>query len=630
METFKMKNLFRTLNTKLRRPRVVRLGSKLIITYLLLTVIPMALLGYLSYHQYTKSLKLQFAEYLPGYLSLASSNIEKQLDEIMNMSELIYSSTDIVKILRKGELAVQNRSEQQQDRFIVNGYLSRMYINGNQPDIIGVFVEANGELYHSTRHAISNTDLQAIRKLAVEELPFSERRRNAVIILPGELDVQFEGAPPFLLIKKPIPDFDNRRHLGTMFIALKLHFMHAILAEIESKFRANVWVMSASGRVIYHNNENMIGRSVEIDQYPIYNGSFQADTPEQSNLISVHQMSQFGWLLAHSIPLKALTERTDLVKNVTILIFIIFVVISSLLSIFAALNVSRPIKKLSTLMRNVERGNFHVDLQIRTGDEIGLLARSFNSMVTTIRELIEKNYFIEIKQREAELYALQAQINPHFMYNTLESIGAAVEEGESETVVQMVTVLGRMLRFSLNNESKLVRISEEVQHVRDYLTIQTFRFEERVRFTIQASIETEQWFCPKFILQPIVENSIQYGLEFRKGVHIHINVSKEFGAGSGEDDIVFRIRDDGPGIEAERLSQLRAMLKGGQMLQGVKGVGLKNVHSRIGILFGEDYGLQLDSIEGKGTEIIIRIPPTAVISETRLIDRQGGASSAEH
>lgn len=532
------------------------------------------------------------------------------------MTELIYSSNDIVRILRKEDSDYKNRSEQQQDRFVVNSYLSRSFINGNQSDIIGVFVATNDELFHSTRAGVSNDDLQSIRNLTADTQSFTEARRNAVIILPGELDVTFDGDPPFLMIMKPIPDFDNRRNLGTMFIAVKLSFMHDILAEIENKFGANVWVMNASGRIIYHNNERMIGlMDEEINRYPIFNGSFQAVSAEQSNIISVHEMQEFGWVLAHSIPLKVLTERTDLVKNVTIFIFIIFVAISSILAILVALNVSRPIKKLSTLMKHVERGNFNVDLQIKTRDEIGLLARSFNSMVARIRDLIEKNYFIEIKQREAELYALQAQINPHFMYNTLETIGTAVEEGETETVVDMVTVLGRMLRFSLNNESKLVRIYEEVQHVHDYLTIQTFRFEERVRFIIQATIETEQWYCPKFIIQPIVENAVKYGLEYRKGVHIHIHVSKEFGAGSGTDDIVFRIRDDGPGIEFERLNQLRSVLKGGQMLQGVNGLGLKNVHSRIGILFGEDYGLQIDSTEGKGTEIIIRIPPIATIDE---------------
>lgn len=593
---------------KLPRLSILRLSYKLIVTYLLLTVIPMSLLGYISYYQYTKSVKVQFGEYMPGYLSLSSRNLEKRLEEFVNMPELIYSSNDIVTILRKG--GYENRSEEHQDHFVVNSYLMRTYINGNHPDIVGVFVAANGQLFYSARLNINGDGLDAIRKLSGANQTFDEQRRNANIILPGEIDVRFEGGVPFLMLMKPIVDFDNRKNLGKMFIAVKLSFVHDILDEIENKFQAKVWVTNKTGRIVYHTDGSKIGRfDGEINRYPVLTGSFQADSPGQSRIISVHEMPHYNWIIVHSIPSKALTERTDLVKNVTIFVFIIFVLISTILSVVLALNVSRPIKKLSGLMKHVEMGNFQVDLQIENRDEIGLLARSFNSMVSKIRELIEKNYYIEIKQREAELYALQAQINPHFMYNTLETIGAAVEEEEPEEVVKMVTLLGRMLRYSLNNESKLVRISDEVQHVQDYLMIQKFRFDDRVRFAIDPRIETGHWYTPKFILQPIVENSVKFGLEHRKGVQIHIGINKEFGAKSGDDDIVFRVRDDGPGIAAERLTELEQMLRLGKIAQGESGVGLKNVHARITMMFGDNYGLQIDSVHMKGTEIIIRIPP---------------------
>lgn len=613
---------------RLRRPAVVRISSKLIVTYLLLTVIPISLLGYISYYQYTQSVKEQFGEYMPGYLSLASGNIEKRLEEYMNMPELIYSSNDIVTIMRK--TGYENRSEEHQDRFVVNNYLTRTYMNGNYPDIIGVFVEANSQLFYSSRLTINSSGLDVIQRLAKQNRTFDEQRRNANIILPGEIDVSFEGDVPFIMLMKPIADFDNRKNLGTMYIAIKISFIHNILAEIENKFQANVWVTNNVGRIIYHTDGRQIGQiDEEISRYPVLTGSFQADLPGQTQIISVHQMPSYNWILVHSIPAKALTERTDMVKNFTVLIFIIFVLITTVLSILLALNISRPIKKLSSLMKVVEIGNFQVDLQIKNRDEIGLLARSFNSMISKIRELVEKNYYIEIKQREAELYALQAQINPHFMYNTLQTIGAAVEEEESEEVIKMVMLLGRILRYSLSNESKLVRISEEVRHVEDYLTIQKFRFEDRVRFDIDTRIETEQWLTPKFILQPVVENSIKYGLEHRKGVRIHILINKEFSAKSGGDNIVFRIRDDGPGIPPDRLLEVEQMLKAGKMAQGETGVGLKNVHARIAIMFSEFYGLEIHSMHMEGTEITIRIPLITAESTNHNEDGKGAAGFAD-
>jgi two-component system sensor histidine kinase YesM len=313
----------------------------------------------------------------------------------------------------------------------------------------------------------------------------------------------------------------------------------------------------------------------------------------------------------HSIPAKDLTEQADLVRNVTILVFIVIVLITSVIAVFFSWNVTRPLKRLSSLMKTVEMGNFEVDLKVQSGDEVGTLARSFNSMVGTIRELIQKNYQIEIRQKEAELYALQSQINPHFMYNTLETIGMAVEEGDREPVVEMVTLLGRMLRFSVSNQSKSVTIGEEVQHVQDYLTIQKYRFEDRLQFNLVQDLGAREYhtlYTPKFILQPVVENAIKHGLEMRKTLEIHISVSQEFGARSGKTDLVLRVRDNGPGIPEEQLERMENMLRSASFKGRSSQFGLSNVNARIVMMHGPEYGIQIHSIEGKGTEVTIRIP----------------------
>lgn len=584
--------------------RHTRLSSKLILTYLLLTVIPMSLIGYISYSQYARSIEAQFGEYMPRSLHLANTHIEREVKELTNLPNLIYNSGDIVSILREdGEKTLSDRL---QDEFVVNNYLTRTYLHGNNPNIVGVFMVTKDQMFYSAREAFTGEATLG------QTFPYEHGLGlggNAEIVLPNEIDLRFQSNTPYFMLRKQVTDFDNRKHLGTMFIAVKLSFIEDILQEFMDQDGVNIWIMNEEGQIIYHSDPSYIGQfDPELAHYPILNGSFKTRSQENPRIISIKEATQYNWVLVHSIPSRYLTERTDLLRQATILAFIAFAVITSVLSVIFALNVSRPIKKLSHLMKYVELGNLRVHLQINSRDEIGLLARSFNSMIARMRELIQRNVHIEIKQKEAEIYAMQAQINPHFMYNTLETIQMAVEEGEKSGVVEMVTLLGRMLRYSLSNDARLVPIDAEVRHVRDFLTIQKYRFEERVNFHIDVKVPMNRLLTPKFILQPIVENSLKYGLERRKGVRIHIAAALEFGAGSGKQDVVFRIRDDGPGIEAGKLEALSEALRAGEHVKGESGLGLRNVHARIFMMFGDEYGLQIDSIEGKGTEVIIRIP----------------------
>jgi two-component system sensor histidine kinase YesM len=605
------------------RFRSFRLSTKLMITYLLLTVVPISILGAISYYQYRKSIEQQFGEHMPRTLQLANMAIEKRMDEFASLPDLIYSSSEIISILRKETYG--NQSEKLQDEFIVNNYLTRTYINGNNPDIIGVFMATPDRLFASTRMNYAGTE-PGQRHFDLGH-PLDENG-NAKLLFPNELDLRFENGRPYLLLMKQMTDFDNRRSLGTMFLAIRLDFIESVLGELENPEAAEMWVMDREGAIIYHTDQTKIGGTdPRLGEYPVLNGSFKSFTGNEPRVVSVNQSDRYQWVIAHSISSAALTERTDFYRNVTIVVFIVFAIITSVLSVILALNVSRPIKRLSSLMKHVELGNFSVDLKANSRDEIGLLARSFNSMIAKIRELIQQNYYIEIRQKEAELYALQTQINPHFIYNTLETIGMAVEEEETEQVVHMVTVMGRMLRYSLGNDSRLVRIEDEVQHVRDYLVMQKYRFGSRVDFDIALNVDGSRLYTPKFILQPVVENSIKYGLESVQGVRIAVAVNREFGAASGKQDIVFRIRDNGPGIAPDRLAGLLATIRSNSLVHGKSGVGLKNVHARIVMMFGGEYGLQVDSIHGGGTEVIIRIP---VIESTESAQEFNQGSERYH
>ncbi|MCY9666741.1 sensor histidine kinase [Paenibacillus alginolyticus] len=571
-----------------------RLRSKLIITYMLLTVVPMSLLGYISYNQYTKSIEEQVGEYVPRILDQANENIDKRMAEFESLSELLYNSSQVVSILRKDSNT--NPLDLLNDRFTVNSFLSKTYTGGNSDPILGVFVWSKKRLFYSTKVPYSGFE---------QELDLSGKSK---IILPNETDLQFKGNPPYILIKKQIWDFENRKSIGSIFIAVRLSFIEKVLHDMDKQDKAEIWIANQEGQVIYHTVPSQIGKVLDASNYPLKNGSFRSYRNGERKLISVSQSMQTDWMIVNSISFKYITKNTDLVLKVMIFLFFVVVLITSLISIFMAWSVSLPLHKLSRLMKNVEDGNFQVDLHINSRDEVGALASSFNSMVYRIRNLIQQNYHIELRQKKAELYALQSQINPHFMYNTLETISMAVEEDEKETVVEMVTLLGRMLRFSLSNKDRFVKIDKEVEHVKNYLTIQKYRFEQRLNFKIQSVIDVNQYFSPKFILQPIIENCIKHGFETRKGATIRIHVEKVRGLAAGSEDIIFKIQDDGTGIDQKTLAEIHELMHSDPIAKRDSGFGLINVHARIIMMFGMDYGLTIESELTKGTVVMIRIP----------------------
>jgi two-component system sensor histidine kinase YesM len=590
---------------RLIRFRDFRLSTKLMIAYLLLTVLPMSLLGYISYAQYAKSIIQQAGEDMPEFLDQANANIDKHLSDLAALPDLLFNSEEALSILRRD--SYQSRADLNRDQYAMNSYLSRTYIEGGYQDVVGVFILSKHRVFESSKWKVSGMDWNRVPNPYGED---PELGGQARILLPGEAGLRFANGEPYLLLMRQINDTDNRKILGTMLVAIQLSYIDHVLRNLERTANAQLWMMNAQGEIIYHTDRGKIGaRDQETAYYPLKSGSFIRRGAGPSRLISLSPSEVYGWSLAYSIPLADLTRRTDLVRNVTILIFIVFVTITALFSVLFSLRVTRPLHKLSILMKEVETGNFRVDLPVERRDEAGMLAQSFNSMVSTIRDLIDKNYRIEISHKEAELYALQSQIQPHFLYNTLESIGMAVEEGEKETVVEMVTLLGRMLRFSVGNKSKYVTIGEELQHTRDYLAIQKFRFEDRLTFAIgnNAVCAGEPRYTPKFILQPVVENAVKHGLEARRSLHLDISADREV-RDSGEWDIVFRVRDNGPGISPERMRELEAQLQTDELDRRDSGLGLKNVNARIRIMLGRDYGLQLHSRPGEGTEVELRIP----------------------
>ncbi|EHS59713.1 sensor histidine kinase [Paenibacillus sp. Aloe-11] len=585
------------------RFRDFRLSIKLIIVYIVLTAIPISVLGVVAYRQYTSSIVEQIGEYMPRFLGQANLMIDQRIKQLTALPEQLFNSGEAVRILRKG--SYQSSADLNNDKYVMNKYMSATYLEGSNPDVLGVFILSKNRLFSAAR--MEYTGMSGGGPL----IPYGQDldlRGKAKMLLSTDFSLKFQSGEPFLIIIKQIGDVENRTDLGTMFIAVRLAFIDDILQGFEQSENAVFWLMNDQGEIFYHTDRSLIGTfDRELPDYPVHSGSFLKTFSGDSTIMSISSSASYDWLLVHSTRLQDMTRRSELVWKVTNYLFIGFAVITIVISILFSFRVTRPLEKLSRLMREVERGRFNVDPGIHTKDEVGMLASSFSSMVATIQDLIRRNVQIELSQKEAELYALQSQINPHFMYNTLETISMAVEEGEKENVVKMVALLGRMLRFSVSNKARFIPVGEEIGHVGDYLTIQSFRFEDRLSFEVIDTGDATL-YTPKFILQPLVENAIKYGMEARHRLHVRIVITQTVEKGRSHACTEFRVIDNGPGIPEARLEELNGQLKQSVTERKDSGFGLKNVHARIQFMLGKEYGLRLESQYGKGTTVVVRIP----------------------
>ena len=228
------------------------------------------------------------------------------------------------------------------------------------------------------------------------------------------------------------------------------------------------------------------------------------------------------------------------------------------------------------------------------------MSANFNMMTTEIKHLMEQNVADQRQKRKSELMALQAQINPHFLYNTLDSIIWMAEWGKNKEVVLMTSSLAKLLRQSISNQNELVRVEDEVAYTTSYLTIQKMRYKDKLEYEILVDPEILNYKVAKLILQPLVENAIYHGIKYKEGK------GKVLVEGFLRDEeLILRITDDGIGMSEEKMAHL---FEKRETDSRKNSVGVLNVHERIRLYYGKDYGLTFESAEGEGTKVEIHIP----------------------
>lgn len=430
------------------------------------------------------------------------------------------------------------------------------------------------------------------------------------VVSPSHVQNIIEGTYNWVItVGKGLVNPNTGRIEGVFFINLNYSSIRILCEKINLGDKGYLFIVDKNGSIIYHPKQKLLlaGLKTEYINRVLEQkrGSFATKEGGQSKIYTVATSKETGWTVAGVSNIDELMKNKDRTQVAYITIASFLLIFAVILAVLISRAMTKPIMKLKRVMEEVEKDNFkNIKFTVKGNNEIASLGKSFNVMTDKIQKLMEENTWEQEEKRKNELKALQSQINPHFLYNTLDSIIWMAESGKDQEVVLMTSALGKLLRQSISNEAEKVPIETEISYTRSYLTIQKMRYKDQLEYEIDIDEDILKKEIVKLVIQPLVENSIYHGIKYldAKGM-IWIT------GGIVGDDIVLSVRDNGVGIGKDTITKIFE----GEMEENSEGrnrnhVGIYNVHNRLQLHYGKKYGLSYRSAPGLGTTVFITIP----------------------
>lgn len=426
----------------------------------------------------------------------------------------------------------------------------------------------------------------------------------------------------------------DRPENGVLLVDLKYSYLEEMMNRMNDSNRGRYYyVCDGAGNLIYHPYYNKINRGLFRENTDIVctseDGVYKKMRSEDGNkqTVIISTIAYTGWKMVGVVRQDARTDSLEQFRIYMVVIVIMLIMMLLLVNRIVSKKISSPILKLDASVRAYEAGE-KPDIYIGGSYEIRHLGNSIQSSYEEIERLMKKIMEEQNERRKSELAALQSQINPHFLYNTLESITWMIESGKNQDAVFMISELAKLFRISLSRGKTIISIKDELQHCRNYMNIQKYRYKERFETEYDISEEIYSFCTVKLILQPILENAIYYGvgdMDKDEDPRIVVRGWKQ------EQDIYIAVSDNGIGMRREDVENI---LTGNQKaIKHGSGVGLINVHTRIRLMFGKKYGLIVESEPDEGTTVTIHLPAVPYTRENcealetpgKLQESEGGS-----
>lgn len=588
------------------------LRYKLIIHFLLISILPAIGLGLLIGWTVDRIVEEQSNENTMQLIGKVNTALENDVENLQKISYLISFDPGVQTFL-KGQMKPDATENGESSEYNIRKFLQGFTTLSSE--IAGIMiVNKDGE-------SISNEMYTRPGTLATEEEWYKEAVANKGIFkIIGQpygravmSHVDYKESEIVSAVRAII-DPETQVVQGVVLVDLKLRVIAETARDVTLGKTGYLTVVNSSGDIIYAPRQPFM-KNIPTELFTETSG-ITSEKVGNRHLQLIYRTSPFtNWTTVGVFPMEesAYSVR-EITFNVVIFVFVVCM-LGMTASFYLATSISRPIAQLMSFMNKAQSGDLTIRYWGNRSDEIGMLGRRFNTMLAQISRLLSLTELQERQKREAELRSLQAQIKPHFLYNTLDTIHWMARNKGAEDIAEVVQSLSRLFRLGLSKGSDIIPLADELEHIVSYLKIQHVRYSNKLTYSINVDSELEELQVLKLLLQPIVENAIYHGIKERRGPgHIAIEVAER------EGDLHLTVRDNGAGMSPERLTLLRHKFDivgmENQSSEPEKpipnssgsGYGILNVQARIRLNYGEAYGISIESELGIGTTVNVRHP----------------------
>ncbi|MED3795592.1 sensor histidine kinase [Niallia alba] len=589
--------------------------KKLMIFLLLATILPFGGSIILTYFQTIHNINKESVAYNTELMKKGNEELTTYLEDIALMSTLLYRYTPFMNVLTQGVGENSKENMEEVRRVLAYVYNSRseieqmhLYINEGRDSFTNYHsrISGRGKNQNIYFHPYYRKLEESETNYSVIEPPHTIYSYNGLSIIPNS------EKTTVLSFHNKIRNVPSNDILGFVSIDINLSKIEGIVNRLY-KDTENLSIINENGTVIYSSDETLIGKKsrdkwfYELRNNPQQN-KLNWERKDFSGVIFYENITvQDNHLyMIKSIPYASLYKSAKETAFMNTIIALLALIVVLIITIIISFKITAPIKVLIEKMKKAEQGIFETDFEIVGQDEIGMLGRHFKSMVLQINRLIDKEYKLQLENKSSQLKVLQSQINPHFLYNSFQSIGTLALKMNAVPVYTLLTSLSAMMRYSMDMREEMVPFSKEINHSQSYLALQKQRFEDELDVTLTLDPNTYEILVPKMILQPIIENCFKHGFsDNMEDAKITIRSYRE------DDYLVLIVQDNGKGISRERLERIRNRLyhnKGRKAGKEGESIGLKNIYDRLQLYYGGQAMLEIESIENNEFTVMIHIP----------------------